>query len=350
MFSGKNTRRLDNLATFPTPKRPLFVLFLATMLGLTACGDDTDSDPGQQLDAAVDPIAPAQPPEGFQSAFATVNGVRLHYVSGGSGDLVVLLHGWPQTWYEWHRIMPDLAAQYTVVAPDLRGGGDSDKPVPDEAGYSKRLLAQDIHALVTELGFDRAIIVGHDIGMMVAYAYAAQYPDEVRGLVMMDAPLPGVEPVWSEILKNPLSWHFGFHAEVELASSLVAGQEREYLTAFYAKFGNIDAFTDDEINEYVRVYSDPDAMRGGFEWYRGFAIDEVDNATFAATKLAMPVLAVGGEFSSGPFMEAIATAVADNSRSVSIAGSGHWITEEQPQALAEELMTFFGQIQLLESN
>lgn len=303
-----------------------------------------DPDPA---DPAV--ITPAEPPEGFTSEFATVNGIDLHYVRGGAGDLVVLLHGWPQTWYEWHGIMPALSEDYTVVAPDLRGGGDSDKPVT-EVGYSKRVLAEDIHALVGELGFDRAIVVGHDIGMMVAYAYAALHPDEVRGLVMLDAPLPGIEPVWSEILKNPLSWHFDLHADIELATSLVAGQEREYLTAFYAKFGDIAAFDDAAIDEYVRAYSAPDAMRGGFEWYRGFALDVADNAVFSQTPLTMPVLALGGEFSSGPFMGAIAGAVADNPRSGSIAGSGHWITEEQPDALLQELTGFFAEIEAGSTN
>ncbi len=326
------------------------------VLALAACGDDDgpvvapDATPPQPMVDAGQPPAPqpAPPPEGFTHEYATVNGIEMHYVRGGSGDLVVLLHGWPQTWYEWVTIMPALRDDYTVVAPDLRGGGESEKPLT-EAGYSKRVLAEDIHALVQELGFERAIVVGHDIGMMVAYAYASLYPDEVRGLVLMDAPLPGIEPVWSQLLQNPLSWHFDFHAEIELALSLVAGQEREYLTEFYKKFGNIDAFTDEAIDEFVRVYSDPAAMRGGFEWYRGVALDVVDNAEFSQTKLTMPVLGLGGEFASGPFMADIVEAVADNPQVGIIAGSGHWITEEQPEALLQELTAFFADIEAGES-
>ena len=231
---------------------------------------------------------------------------------------------------------------------DRLGRGDAQSA----AGFSPRgcdhplgLLAEDIHALVAELGFDSAIVVGHDIGMMVAYAYAAMYPDETRGVVMLDAPLPGIEPVWSEILVNPLSWHFDFHAEVDLATAVVAGQERDYLTAFYDKFGDLEAFSPQAIDEYVRAYSAPGALRGGFEWYRGFALDVADNAEFSQSKLAMPVLALGGELSSGPFMGIIAEAVAETPRSGSIAGSGHWITEEQPDALLQELSTFFAEIE-----
>ncbi len=313
-----------------------------------AAAPGVDAAPAVDAAPVIDPIGPLGPPAGFTSAFATVNGIDMHYVRGGSGDLVVLLHGWPQTWYEWHTIMPDLGADFTVVAPDLRGGGASDKP-PSEAGYSKRLLAEDIHALVAELGFERAIVVGHDIGMMVAYAYASLYPDEVRGVVMIDAPLPGIEPVWSEILKNPLSWHFDLHADIDLATSLVAGQEREYLTSFYAKFGDISAFSDEAIDEYVRAYSAPGAMRGGFEWYRGFALDVEDNAIFSQTKLPMPALVLGGEFSSAAFVPAIAAAIAEVPRSGAIAGSGHWISEEQPEALLEELRAFFDEVEAVEA-
>ncbi|MEM9491811.1 MAG: alpha/beta hydrolase [Myxococcota bacterium] len=326
-------------------------MFIATViLGCDdgSSADDTRSDAGAEPDGADEPAAPAEPPVGFTNQFATVNGIQMHYVMGGSGDAVVLLHGWPQTWYEWHRIMPALAEGYTVIAPDLRGGGDSDKP-PSESGYSKRQLAEDIHALIGELGLDRVIVVGHDIGLMVAYAYAFSYPDEVRALVLLDAPLPGIEPFWTEILKDPRSWHFGFHAETELAASLIAGQEREYLTSFFAKFaGRANAFTEAEITEFSRAYAAPGALVGGFEWYHAFDQDAIDNAAAQADKLTMPVLALGGEFSFGPFIVAMASEVAEDVRGGSIAGAGHWLTEEQPEALTAELLDFFAEVTALD--
>ncbi|WP_193196829.1 alpha/beta fold hydrolase [Nostoc sp. MG11] len=161
-----------------------------------------------------------------------VNGVRLHYVVGGKGDLVVLLHGYAQTWYEWRKIMPALAEHYTVIAPDLRGAGDSDKPL---TGYDKRSLANDIYQLVKQLGFQQVYLVGHDIGLMVAYAYAAAHPDDVKRLVVIDAPIPGVEP-WEEVITSPMVWHFAFHAVPNLPEALVAGRERTYLSTEQLRF------------------------------------------------------------------------------------------------------------------
>jgi pimeloyl-ACP methyl ester carboxylesterase len=177
-------------------QRIWLVLLLAGLL-VSCSDDDQPSAPDLQ------PPAPA----GFRHANARVNGINLHYVTGGQGEPVVLLHGFPQTWYEWHRIMPQLGERYTVIAPDLRGGGLSDKPVP-ASGYDKKLLAEDIHQLVQQLGHSRVRLVGHDIGLMVAYAYASLYPGEVDQLVVLDAPLPGIEPIWSFINQDPRSEHF----------------------------------------------------------------------------------------------------------------------------------------------
>jgi pimeloyl-ACP methyl ester carboxylesterase len=180
--------------------------------------------------AGPQPPAPA----GFRHANARVNGINLHYVVGGQGEPVVLLHGFPQTWYEWHRIMPQLGERYTVIAPDLRGGGLSDKPVPAN-GYDKKLLAEDIHQLVQQLGHSKVRLVGHDIGLMVAYAYASLYPGEVEQLVVLDAPLPGIEPIWSFINQDPRSEHFRAYQQPGYEQTYV-GQERQKLTEFYQRF------------------------------------------------------------------------------------------------------------------
>lgn len=285
-------------------------------------------------------IGTVQPPDGFVSRFADVNGIRLHFVIGGRGDPIVLLHGWPQTWYAWHRIMPALGAEFTIVAPDLRGGGESDKPRTD-TGYSKRLLAEDIDALLVKLGLEKVIVVGHDIGMMVAYAYAATHPGKVRGLVTAEAPLPGLEPLWSEMLNSKDSWHLGFHAEADLATLLVSSHVREYLTSFYKKFGRFEAFSETEVNEFVRAYSAPGAVRGGCEWYRGLQTDVVEFAKFLKRKLPMPVLCLCGGIDSLPFAKLTAEAIGTNARARHIAGAGHWLAQEQPEELSSILLEFF---------
>jgi len=217
----------------------------------------------------------------FTHHTATVNNVRLHYVTGGRGEPVVLLHGFGSTWYMWRNVMPELAKRYTVIVPDLRGAGDSDKPA---TGYDKRTLAEDIHQLVTLLGHQRIFLVGHDIGLMVSYAYAAAHPGEVRRLVLLDAPIPGTK-VFEEIEHSPMVWHFAFHNVRDLPEALVAGRERTYLTeGFYRALSyNPAAFTEADIDEYVRCYSAPGGMRGGFEYFRAFAEDARQNKEYSRT-------------------------------------------------------------------
>jgi pimeloyl-ACP methyl ester carboxylesterase len=314
---------------------------LASSGGLAA--PDRQQPPGDGGSAAT---TPAPPPAGFRSESAEVNGIRLHYVIGGQGDAVVLVHGWPQTWYEWHRLMPQLADRYTVIAPDLRGAGESDKPFTS-TGYPKVLLAEDLHQLVRTLGFERVFLVGHDIGVMVAFAYAMQYPEEVRRLVLLDVPVPGAEPYWTQAEQDPRLWHVGFHNERGFAERMVQGREREYLTHFYEKysFGGRNPMTAEEVDEFVRAYSQPGALTGGFEWYRAFSQDEQDNAALLRQrgKLRMPVLALGGESSGGPTMVPMARTIAEDVRGGSIPGAGHWMVEEQPELLLQELLAFFGE-------
>ena len=282
-------------------------------------------------------------PRGFRDQFADVNGITMHYVIGGQGDPIVLVHGWPQTWYEWNRIMPELAENYTVIVPDLRGGGLSDKPAAGENGYTKSLLAEDLHQLVQQLGYSSIKLVGHDIGGMASYAYASLYPDEVEKLVIMDVPLPGIEPYWTTISQNPRAWHFAFHQE-EGAVDAVIGNEEAYITDFIeGQAYNFEAFTEQELDVFVAAYTGRKALRGGFEWYRGFPTDIEENQQFSQTLLTMPVLGMGGEFSAGPIIGPMINLIADSTQtqSVVLPETGHWLVEEQPEAVLEALLQFF---------
>jgi pimeloyl-ACP methyl ester carboxylesterase len=282
-------------------------------------------------------------PAGFHHAYATLNHIKLHYVMGGQGEPVVLLHGFPQTWYEWVRIMPALGERFTVIAPDLRGAGLSDKPAAEQ-GYAKKLLAEDIHQLVAQLGYRNVRLVGHDIGMMVAYAYAALYPNEVVKLVVMDTFLPGIDP-WSQLLSDPRVSHNIVFQQPGFEHTLV-GTERTFLEAFYRKVGYRQSmpFTSEEFEAFLTAYSGAENLRGGFEWYRGFPTDEQDNQRFAQTKLPMPVLALGGDESAGPYIGPFMASVAQNVTGGSINGlvpqSGHWLVEQHPNIVLRELLAF----------
>jgi pimeloyl-ACP methyl ester carboxylesterase len=228
----------------------------------------------------------------FSHHMASVNGIQLHYVIGGQGDPVVLLHGWPQTWYEWRHVMPALAKNYTVIAPDLRGFGDSSKPT---TGYDGKTVAEDIHQLVAQLGFKDSFLVGHDLGALVAFSYAA-HPDEVRRLVILDVPITGI----GKALNSTRLWHIPFHMVRDIPETLVEGKEREYLTWFYSNYSyNPAAITKEDIVEYVSHYSAPGGMRAGFEYYRAFQIDAEQIKEYSKVKLPMPLLALGGENSFG---------------------------------------------------
>lgn len=276
----------------------------------------------------------------FETTFthhtAKVNDVRLHYVMGGKGEAIVLLHGFPTTWYEWRQIMPALAKNYTVIAPHTRGLGDSSKPV---TGYDKRTLAADIYGLVQKLGFAKISLVGHDLGGQIAYAYANQYPENVRRLAILEVPIPGLAG-WDKL--QP--WHFSFHAVRDIPEALVAGRERMYITNFYTDSEyvyNPASFTEADINEYVRTYAAPGTMRAGFEYYRAFDEDAKQNQEYAKTKLKMPVLAIGGANSLGDFLYQQLQEVAENVEGRIIEHCGHWLSTEQPQKLTEILIDFF---------
>ena len=272
--------------------------------------------------------------------------LKLHYVTAGKGNYtILLLHGFPQTWWEWHRVIPILvAADFHVVAPDYRGAGHSTRPA---GGYDKRTMAADIHSLLHDhLKIDNPVIViGHDIGLMVAYAYAQAYRKEVSHLIVMDAPLPGTD-VFDRLRSDPRVWHFAFHGARDIPEMLVAGRERQYLQAFYnARIYDPSAIGDDELDIYATVYSAPGAMRAGFELYRAFDTDIRDNRETLGQngKLTIPVLAVGGAISTtGPLMEEMMREVADNVTGLRIPATGHWIAEENPAAFTTALLKFLG--------
>jgi pimeloyl-ACP methyl ester carboxylesterase len=271
-------------------------------------------------------------------------GLRLHYVTAGVGPrVVVLLHGFPQTWWQWRRVIPPLVeAGFLVVAPDYRGAGQSWRPA---GGYDKRTMADDIHRLLHELLRieEPIVLVGHDIGLMVAYAYAQAHRDDVSHLVVVDAPLPGTA-VFDRLRSDPRVWHFAFHGARDVAEMLVAGRERPYLQAFFnARIFDPSAIAEGDVDVYVAAYAAPGAMRAGFELYRAFDRDAEDNrdALEQNGKLTMPVLAVGGATStSGPLVEEMMREVAADVTAARVPRTGHWIAEENPTAFTAALLEF----------
>jgi len=244
---------------------------------------------------------------------------------GGTGAVVVLIHGYAENSDSWAPLAADLMKDHTVVVPDLRGIGRSSRP---SGGYDKKTQAKDIRAVVTALGFDKTFVVAHDIGNMVAYAYAALYPDKVERLVVMDAPIPGIEP-WNTILLNPGVWHFNFHGPD--AERLVAGRERIYFDRIWDDFTGDPSEPDEATrNFFTATYAQPGGMRAGFAQFTAFSTDAADNKVFERVKLTMPVLAVGGEKSFGPLQAVIMRHVAINVQEAVVPRSGHWLMEESP--------------------
>ncbi|MEO6894319.1 MAG: alpha/beta hydrolase, partial [Ginsengibacter sp.] len=235
---------------------------------------------------AAQSVKPAPTPGGFQNKYETVNGIKIHYVIGGKGEPLLLIHGFGQNWFMWNRLMPELSKHFTVITPDLPGVGESGKP---KDGYDKKSMAADLHGLIKKLGYDKINLAGHDIGLMVAYAYAAQFGTEVKRIALMDALLPGVDPVWSEL--NGKLWWFGFFAW-PASGDLAKGREKLFLTNFWPVVGHVkDAFTKEEAGEFIRAYSVQGATTGAFHWFGTFPQDAIDNSEFMKTKLTMPMLA-----------------------------------------------------------
>jgi len=277
----------------------------------------------------------------FEHAYAELGDVRLHYVTAGKGPAVVLLHGWPQTWYMWREVMSGLAPRYRVIAPDLRGLGDSSRPAD---GYDKKTLAQDVWHLVHDVLREESLfVVGHDWGGPTAFALAAQHREAVRRVAIFDVPIPGDGT--SVFFNN--RWHHGFHWESDLPEELTVGREDIYLGFFYRNWGaRPDAISEEAQQEYLRAYRQPGAMRAGFNFYRAMRQDVLDNEAFiAAGKLNMPVLCYGGTLGRGRGMGAIESwrRVATDVRGGIAENCGHWIPEERPEWVVEQLLAFFAQ-------
>jgi pimeloyl-ACP methyl ester carboxylesterase len=281
-------------------------------------------------------VKPAAAPPGFKHQYAQVNGVKIHYVIGGKGEPLLLVHGFGQNWYMWNRLLPELSKHFTVIAPDLRGVGESGKPA---GGYDKKTMATDLHELMKKLGYKHIDLAGHDIGLMVAYAYAAQFPADVKKLALMDALLPGVEPVWSQVRAQ--AWWFGFFG-MPNSGEIVAGKAGLFLTSFWPLVGYVkNPFTLTEKNEFIRAYSVPGATTGAFKWFAAFSQDATDNVAFMKTKLPMPLLAMGADHSAGSYLAAHSRLVATNVKEVIIKGAGHWLVQEQTAQVQKGLLDFF---------
>jgi len=271
------------------------------------------------------------------------SGVRLHYCTAGSGDPVVLVHGWPSTWFEWRRVMPLLAPQHRLVVPDLRGLGDSSRPA---TGYDKKTIAADLWQLLAgTLGLTSWHLVGHDWGGPVAFALAAAHEEAIRTLTIVDVTLPGIGP---DISQGGRRWHHAFHMTPDLPEALVQGREREYLSWFYRAFSHRQAaFDDADIDEYLRTYRDPAALRAGFAYYRNIPQDTADNRALLASgrRLQMPVLAVGGGRAEargrGSEPEQSLREIATDVTGAVIADCGHFVPEEAPAELAALLIGHF---------
>jgi pimeloyl-ACP methyl ester carboxylesterase len=275
-------------------------------------------------------------PAGFRVEEISTNGTTIHMRVGGTGRPVVLLHGYAETGDMWAPLAIELARDRTVLVPDLRGMGLSSRP---EGGYDKKTQGRDIAGALDALQIERADLVTHDIGNMVGYAFAAQYPDRVTSFVIMDAPLPGVGP-WDEIIRSRALWHFSFQGPD--AERLVAGRERIYLDRFWNEFSADPArFGEAARAHYAALYAQPGAMHAGFNQFAAFEQDARDNQDFLRRgKLAMPVLAIGGEKSFGPTMAVVMRAAAANVQELVIPDAGHWLMEEQPTATIRAVRAF----------
>ena len=272
----------------------------------------------------------------IESKFAEANGVRLHYLVVGQGDPVLLLHGFGQSSHMWRPLMRELAKNHTVIAADLRGAGQSDAP---EEGYAKSSMARDVHALMTGLGYDKVSVVGHDMGLMVAYAYAVQFPSEVKSIALLDAFLPGVGE-WTRVGLVRDQWHFHFFGKTPQA--LVQGRERIYLEHFWNDFAADPAKSIPEADRkiYAAEFARPNHVRAGMEYFRALDEDGKEFHEYAAKPLTMPMLVITGEKGSGDFLVKQAELIATDVQSAVVPGAGHWLMEEAPGFVIPKLVDF----------
>ncbi len=286
---------------------------------------------------AAPAFAVVQPfPAGFRTRMIDTNGTKYYVRVGGTGRAVVMLHGFGDTGDMWAPIAAKLMKDHTVIVPDLRGMGLSAHP---DTGYTKKNQAVDIAGVLNALKIDKADLVTHDIGNMVGYAFAAQYPSRVTRWVVIDAPLPGIGD-WDNIIRSPVLWHFNFRGpDVE---RLVAGRERIYLDRFWNELSaNPKTIDEATRRHYAAFYARPRAMHDAFEQFGAFAQDAIDNKAFlAAGKLTMPILAVGAEKSFGAAQAEDIRFVATNVTAAIVPSSGHWVMEENPSATTKLVLDF----------
>ncbi len=275
-------------------------------------------------------------PKGVTEKIADVDGVKINYKIAGRGPAVVLLHGYAQTSHMWLPLMPLLAKSHTVIAPDLRGAGGSERTA---GGYDKKTLAKDIRSLVRGLGYEQVSVVGHDIGLMVAYAYAAQYPKEVGKVVLTDAFLPGVGE-WKNVWLLRDLWHFHFYGDTAIA--LVKGRERIYFEHFWNDFAadRTKSVPEADRRIYAAAYARANGMRAGFQYFKAFEEDAKDFAVFSATKLDMPFLVLTGEKASGTFLIDQTNLIATNVSGTVVKGAGHWLMEEATDQVVPAIVAF----------
>ena len=304
-----------------------WILKLLPALVVAACAViHGQSGPGQQIDAGLATLG-----EGFVSGTARANGTTLYYVRGGTGPAVILLHGFPEDWYAYHRVMPLLAKHFAIVAVDLRGIGGS-AATPD--GYDAANMAEDVHQLVEHLHLEHVYVVGHDIGGMVAYAFVRRYPETSRGVMLLDAPVPGLGP-WDAVKANPLAWHIHFQQTPDLPEQLIAGREAIY----FRHFLNRGTFSDADVARYAQDYAAPEHLRALLEIYRAFPANEKFNAAQRGAISVPLVLAPGQNSPFENLMPSFAEALRDHGCAhvtiEVIQNSVHYVADEQPETVAQ---------------
>jgi pimeloyl-ACP methyl ester carboxylesterase len=274
--------------------------------------------------------------EAIESRMAQAEGVKLHYLTAGDGPFVILIHGYAETSRMWRPLIPLLAKNFTVIAPDLPGIGDSEIP---KDGLDMKTAAIRIHTLAKSLGVDKARVVGHDIGLMVAYAYAVQFPAETEKLIVMDAFLPGVAG-WEDVYNNPHIWHFRFNGPT--AEVLVRGRERTYFEHFWNDFAADKNHSIPEADRvaYAAAYARPGRMRAGWAYFVSFQQAAKDFEELSRTTLTMPVLAIGGEKANGELLGNQMKIVASGAKMVVLKNTGHWVLEENPKETTDALLNF----------
>ena len=335
----------------PSLPRMLCILSASVLLAATAGAREVHPHashpviPSQAASAVSDAALVAALP-GFRNGHADVNGVRLHYVIGGQGEPLVLLPGWPETWWTFHKLMPTLARHYTVIAVDLRGMGSSSKPA---SGYDKKTMAADVHALVAALGYGKASVAGHDIGSAVAFAYGANYPEATDRLVMLELPHPDESLLSFPLLPahgtfgdrldfaHPYLWWFAFNQVQGLPEQLLAGRvrlEQDWLFKYFLVVD--DAIDSRDRAVYAQAYDSADAIRASNGWYRSITQDIADYRGYG--KLEMPVLAMGGP--AFRWMQKVMPAKIANLTAIGVENTGHFLHEERPELVAQSMLDF----------